>query len=74
MDKYDDSVRKYIACRAEFIGAIRLPNTTFKAVAGTEVTADIVFLKKREEPIEEWNLADEFWFDVTASMQTNWVR
>lgn len=74
MDKYDDSVRKYIACRAEFIGAIRLPNTTFKAVAGTEVTADIVFLKKREEPIEEWNLADELWFDVTASMQTNWVR
>lgn len=43
MDKKDDSVRKYINSRAEFLGAIRLPNDTFKGVAGTEVTSDITF-------------------------------
>lgn len=52
MDRRDESLREYIAQRAELIGAIRLPNTAFKALAGTEVTADIVFLKKREVPIE----------------------
>lgn len=52
LDKTDETVRKYIAQRAEFIGAIRLPNTAFQAIAGTEVTADILFLKKREHPIE----------------------
>ena len=52
LDKEDENVRKYIAERAEFIGAVRLPNTAFKALAGTEVTADILFLKKRDHPIE----------------------
>ena len=52
MDRKDESLREYIARRAEFIGAIRLPNTAFKALAGTDVTADVVFLKKRERPIE----------------------
>ena len=52
MDRKDESLRKYIARRAEFIGAIRLPNTAFKALAGTDVTADVVFLKKRAHPIE----------------------
>lgn len=52
MDRKDESLREYIARRAEFIGAIRLPNTAFKALAGTDVTADVVFLKKRVQPIE----------------------
>ena len=48
LDKEDESVRKYISQRAELIGAIRLPNNTFKKNAGTEVTSDIIFLKKRD--------------------------
>ena len=48
MDKENPSVRKYIAQRAELLGAIRLPNDTFKAAAGTEVTSDILFLQKRD--------------------------
>lgn len=52
MDRKDESLREYIARRAEFIGTIRLPNTAFKALAGTDVTADVVFLKKRTQPIE----------------------
>lgn len=51
LDKENRSVRKYIAQRAELIGAIRLPENAFKQVAGTEVTADILFLKKREQEI-----------------------
>lgn len=49
MDKQSEDVRKYIAQRAELLGAIRLPNTAFKANAGTEVTSDIIFLKKRDK-------------------------
>lgn len=49
MDKLDTKVRKHINDRADFIGAIRLPNTAFKGNAGTEVVTDIIFLKKREE-------------------------
>ena len=48
LDKKDQSIRKYICERAELIGAIRLPNTAFKDNANTDVTADILFLKKRE--------------------------
>ena len=48
LDKENPSVRKYIAQRADLLGAIRLPNNTFKANAGTEVTSDIIFLQKRE--------------------------
>ena len=48
MDKETASVRKYIAQRAELIGAIRLPNNTFKNAAGTEVTSDILFFQKRD--------------------------
>lgn len=48
MDKQNADVRKYIAQRAELLGAIRLPNDTFSKNAGTEVTSDIIFLKKRE--------------------------
>ncbi len=48
MDKENAAVRKYIAERAELIGAIRLPNTAFKQIANTDVTSDIIFLQKRE--------------------------
>lgn len=48
MDKENPNVRKYIAQRADLLGAIRLPNNTFKDAAGTEVTSDILFLQKRE--------------------------
>ena len=48
LDKENPSVRKYIAQRADLLGAIRLPNNTFKNNAGTEVTADIIFLQKRD--------------------------
>ena len=63
MDKKDESVRRYLAARAEFLGAIRLPNDTFKGIAGTEVTSDIIFLKKRDsirERDEDWiHLAED---------------
>jgi len=52
MDKQNSSVRKYIAERAELIGAIRLPNNAFLANAGTQVTTDIIFLQKREKLID----------------------
>ena len=52
MDKASPDVRRYIAQRAELLGAIRLPNNAFKANAGTEVTSDILFLQKREHPID----------------------
>lgn len=61
MDKKDESVRRYLAARAEFLGAIRLPNDTFKGVAGTEVTSDIIFLKKRDSIRER----DEDWIHLT---------
>ena len=48
MDKKSDTVRLYLSQRAELLGAIRLPNTAFKANAGTEVTSDILFFQKRE--------------------------
>lgn len=51
LDKANPSFRKYLAQRAELIGAVRLPDTAFKAVAGTEVTTDIIFLRKREQEI-----------------------
>ena len=53
MDKANSKVRKYIAQRAELLGAIRLPNDTFSKNAGTEVTADIIFLQKRDRCVEE---------------------
>lgn len=57
LDKENEKVRKYISQRAELLGAIRLPNNTFKKNAGTEVTSDIIFLKKRDKIIDiedEW--------------------
>lgn len=57
MDKKNSNVRKYIAQRADLVGAIRLSNDTFKANAGTEVTSDILFLQKRDRMTDimpEW--------------------
>ncbi|QQZ61236.1 N-6 DNA methylase [Paenibacillus sonchi] len=51
MDKQDSSVREILAQKADLIGAVRLPNTTFQVLAGTTVTTDIVFLQKREQPL-----------------------
>ena len=51
MDKQNPSIRKYLADRAELIGAVRLPNTAFKQTANTEVVTDILFFRKREEKI-----------------------
>ena len=49
LDKQNPKVREYLAKRADLVGAVRLPNNAFKANAGTEVTADIIFLQKREK-------------------------
>ncbi|MCL2774901.1 MAG: SNF2-related protein [Oscillospiraceae bacterium] len=52
LDKQNPEVRKYIAQRAELLGAVRLPNNAFLRNAGTEVTSDIIFLQKRDRPID----------------------
>ena len=52
MDKENPAVRKYIAQRADLLGAIRLPNDTFKGAVGTEVTSDILFLQKRDRMVD----------------------
>ena len=70
LDKNNDATRRYIAERAEFIGAVRLPNTAFKTLAGTDVTADILFLKKRERQIQlnEYALPD--WISTDTHKDT----
>ncbi len=62
MDKKDDSIRRYIGGRCELLGAIRLPNDTFKGMAGTEVTSDIIFLKKKDSILEK----DEAWYEIAT--------
>ena len=62
MDAKDSSARKYIAQRADLLGAIRLPNNAFKANAGTEVVSDILFLQKRDRPLDiepDWVYLDK---------------
>ncbi|MFA1735207.1 helicase-related protein [Fusobacterium animalis] len=61
LDKKDNSVRKYLGERCELLGAVRLPNSVFKGVAGAEVTSDILFLKKRDK-IQE--LDNETWYEI----------
>jgi N12 class adenine-specific DNA methylase len=63
MDKQDPGIRRYLADRADLLGAIRLPNTAFKANAGTEVTTDILFLQKRAPGSPA---SGEAWQDLTA--------
>ena len=65
MDKRDSSARKYLAERAELLGAVRLPNTAFKENAGAEVTTDILFLQKREAPYRE----EPEWLDTEENGQ-----
>ena len=62
MDKENSTARKYLAERCDLLGAVRLPNNAFKANAGTEVTSDIIFLKKRET----LNPNTESWVDVST--------
>ena len=63
LDKSNSKFRKYMAERAELLGAVRLPNTAFKAVAGTEVTSDIIFLQKRDK-IQSVNSENCEWLDL----------
>lgn len=70
MDKENASVRQYLAERAELLGAIRLPNTTFKYAAGTEVTSDILFLRKRTEPMAE----QPEWVQLKPDANGNGIR
>ena len=63
LDKRNDTARRLLAEKAEFLGAVRLPNTAFKANAGTEVTSDIIFLQKRTEPIK-----------ITSEDEPSWLK
>jgi hypothetical protein len=63
MDKSNMTVRKHIAQRANLLGAIRLPNDTFKSIANTSVTTDIIFLQKRDRPI----ICDPDWVHTSIS-------
>ena len=63
LDKRNDTARRLLAEKAEFLGAVRLPNTAFKANAGTEVTSDIIFLQKRTEPIT-----------ITSEDEPSWLK
>ena len=63
LDKLDPTARRLLAEKAEFLGAVRLPNNAFKANAGTEVTSDIIFLQKRAEPIT-----------ITPENEPSWIR
>lgn len=61
LDKHNDTARRLLAEKAEFLGAVRLPNNAFKANAGTEVTSDIIFLQKRTEPITITSENEPLW-------------
>ena len=65
LDKLDPTARRLIAEKAEFLGAVRLPNNAFKANAGTEVTSDIIFLKKRAEPVVIEPEKEPLWIRTT---------
>ena len=52
LDSKDSTARKYMAERADLLGAIRLPNNAFRANAGTDVVSDIIFLQKRDRPAD----------------------
>ena len=70
MDSKDSTVRRYLAQRAELLGAIRLPNNAFKANAGTDVVSDIIFLQKRDRPIDitpDWTQTGQTEEDFTIN-------
>ena len=64
MNKLDDTARVYMGQRAEFLGGVRLPSTAFKKNAGTEVTTDVLFFKKRDEQISAMDAGKEPWTSV----------
>ena len=66
LDKVNKATRTYLAERGELLGAIRLPNTAFKGNAATEVTTDILFLRKRQEPIPRDEAAREPWIETVT--------
>ena len=66
LDAKDPTVRRYLAQRAELLGAIRLPNNAFQANAGTDVVSDILFLQRREQPV----VADEPWVHLGLSQNS----
>ena len=73
MDSKDSSARKYLAQRADLLGAVRLPNNAFKANAGTEVVSDILFLQKLDRPIDR----EPEWVQVGQTPEgftVNWTR
>ena len=61
MNKLDPKAREYLAQRAEFVGGARLPSNAFKKNAGTEVTTDILFFKKRDVPTKPVDASNEAW-------------
>ena len=65
LDKENDSLRKYVGNRAELLGAIRMPNNTFRKMANTEVTADIIFLQKRERIVS----AEPYWTKLDVNSE-----
>ena len=72
MDKRDNRVRKYIAQRCEFLGAIRLPNDTFRKSAGTDISTDILFLQKRERAVDiELNPPE--WIDAVTVHESEYT-
>ena len=66
LDKLDPTARRLLAEKAEFLGAVRLPNNAFKANAGTEVTSDIIFLQKRAEPVVIEPNKEPLWIRTTT--------
>ena len=66
LDKLDPTARRLLAEKAEFLGAVRLPNNAFKANAGTEVTSDIIFLQKRAEPVVIEPDKEPLWIRTTT--------
>ncbi len=73
MDKRDDRVRRYIAQRCDLLGAIRLPNNTFLANAGTEINTDILFFQKRETP-RDLNVDLPDWVEVERLYENDHVN
>ena len=75
MDAKDSTVRRYLAQRAELLGAIRLPNDAFKKNAGAEVVSDIIFLQKRDRPLDiapEWTQTGQTQ-DALPSTAISWT-
>ena len=74
MDKKNPEVRRYLAQRAELLGAIRLPNNAFSKNAGTEVTSDIIFLQKRDRPIDKVNFAESEREGALGHVERDWIH